>query len=74
MKPKTNKTKVTKTNKSKPAKTFTVFCLEGTYFSDHFEVIDTSNFTAADWQTIENCNDSERQLTALSIAYLRNNF
>ena len=69
MKPKTNKT-----NKKKPAKTFTVFGHEGTYFTDHFEVIDTTNFTAEDWQRIEDCADSERQLAALSIAYLRHNF
>lgn len=68
------KHKTNKTNKSKPSKTFTVFGHEGTYLTDQFEVIDTTNFTAADWQRIEDCADSERQLTALSIAYLRNNF
>lgn len=72
MKHKTNKTN--KTNKRETVKTFTVFGHEGTYLTDHFEVIDTTNFTAADWQRIDECADSERQLTALSIAYLRNNF
>jgi hypothetical protein len=49
------------------------FASEGNYgvLDDSSTVCDTSNWTMADWEEVENCTDSERSFVARGIANKR---
>jgi hypothetical protein len=49
------------------------FASEGNYgvLDDSSTVCDTSNWTMADWEQVENCTDSERSFVARGIANKR---
>ena len=53
--------------KMKTYKRKAVFCIDGSYSSDSWAVVDVSKFTSSDWVEIDEASDNDRMHIALEI-------